>query len=86
MSSIKEIEKAIQQLPREEFFHLRDWMHYQFEDQWDKQLEEDAKIGRLDFLAEEAIAEFRAGKTQEFPANEWPCNKEILGYVPQASS
>ena len=70
MRTVEEIERAIQQLPWEEFFHLRDWMRHQFEDKWDKQIEEDAKSGRLDFLAEEAIAEFRAGKTQEFPGNE----------------
>ena len=70
MNAIKEIEKAIQQLPREEFFHLRDWMRHQFEDEWDKQIEEDAKAGHLDFLAKEALAEFRAGRTKEFPANE----------------
>lgn len=70
MSSLKEIEDAIQQLPRDDFFKLRDWMRDRFEDEWDRQIESDANSGRLDFLAEEAVAEFRAGTTKEFPASE----------------
>ena len=34
-------------------------------DAWDKQIEEDVKAGRLDRFAEEALANFRAGRYYE---------------------
>jgi hypothetical protein len=36
-----------------------------FDDEWDKQIGEDARLGRLDHLAREALAEYRAGKSKE---------------------
>ena len=35
-------------------------------------MEADAKAGRLDNLAEEAIADYRAGTTKRFPPDEKP--------------
>ena len=67
MSTVDEIEAAIEKLPRKEFFRLRDWIQSRFEDQWDSQVREDAKEGRLDHLAEEALAEYRDGRTTPFP-------------------
>ncbi len=32
---------------------------------WDKQFEDDVKAGRLDHFAEEALADFQAGKCEE---------------------
>jgi hypothetical protein len=75
MRTVEEIEAAIEQLPRDQFFRLRDWITARFEDQWDKQIEEDIKTGRLDHLAQEALAEFRAGLTTPFPPDEEPSNK-----------
>ena len=66
MSRVEQIEAAIQKLSREEFFRLRDWMRDRFDDEWDKQIEEDARSGRLDRVAQEALAEYRAGKTTPF--------------------
>ena len=70
MSTVEQIEAAIQKLPREEFFRLRDWMRDRFDDEWDKQIEEDVRSGRLDRVAQEALAEYRAGKTTPFPLND----------------
>jgi hypothetical protein len=70
MSTVQEIEAAIQQLPREEIFHLREVLQHRFNDEWDKQFEGDVLSGRFDHLAEAAIAEHRAGKSTEFPLNE----------------
>jgi hypothetical protein len=70
MSTVEQIEQAIQKLPREEFFRLHEWIRDRFDDEWDKQMEEDARSGRLDRVAQEAIAEYRAGKTLPFPPNE----------------
>jgi len=70
MSTVQEIEVAIQQLPREEIFHLREVLQHRFDDEWDKQFEGDALTGRLEHLAEAAIAEHRAGRSTAFPPNE----------------
>ncbi len=37
------------------------------DDAWDRQIEEDAKAGKLHRLAEEALEEYRAGRTTPFP-------------------
>jgi hypothetical protein len=50
MTTVKEIEKAVEHLPPEGLSQFRKW----FEDfeaaAWDQQLEADAKSGRLDLL------------------------------------
>jgi hypothetical protein len=67
MSTVEQIEAAIQKLPREDFFRLHGWIRDRFDDEWDKQVEEDASAGRLDHLAQEALAEYRAGRSTPFP-------------------
>lgn len=44
---------------------FRRWFREFDADAWDRQIEEDAKNGKLDFLAEEALAEYQAGETRE---------------------
>jgi hypothetical protein len=70
MSTVEQIEAAIQKLPREDFFRLHEWVRDRFDDEWDKQIEEDALAGRLDHVAQEALAEYRAGKSTPFPPDE----------------
>ena len=72
MSTVDEIEAAIRKLPRDQFFRLHEWMKKTFEDQWDRQIREDIAGGRLDHLAEEALEEYRAGRTTAFPPDEKP--------------
>lgn len=67
MSTVLEIEEAIERLPQQDLFALADWISQRFESAWDHQIEEDVKAGRLDKLAEEALAEYRAGKCTPFP-------------------
>ena len=65
MSTLEQIEAAILTLPSDEFEKLRKWfldLDYQ---RWDKQLEQDITEGKLDALADEAIAEVEAGNCQE---------------------
>ena len=64
------IEVAIEELPRDQFFKLITWIKVQFEDAWDRQIEDDVRAGRLDGLAREALAEYRSGQTQPFPPDE----------------
>ena len=72
MSTVEEIEKAIENLPRDDFFRLRDWVAHRFEDEWDKEFEEDASSGRLDAAASTALTEYRSGKSTPFPPDEKP--------------
>ena len=60
MSTLAEIEQAIEKLPREDLFQLTGWLSTHFSDAWDRRIEEDIVAGRLDDLAAEAIAEHRA--------------------------
>ena len=70
MSTVKEIEAAIGELPRDQFFQLITWLKGQFEDEWDRQIEDDVKSGKLDYLAREALAEYHSGQTLPFPPDE----------------
>jgi hypothetical protein len=38
MSTVKEIEAAIGELPRDQLFELIAWIKGQFEDEWDRQI------------------------------------------------
>ena len=65
MSTIPEIEAAIRKLAREELSKFRAWFDEFDAEAWDRQLEEDARAGRLDRLAEEALRELREGRTTD---------------------
>lgn len=67
MSSVDEIKHAIEQLPKPEFWKVSEWVIQRYENEWDRQIEEDIKAGKLDKLAEEAIEEYKSGKTRPFP-------------------
>ena len=67
MSTVQEIEKAIEHLPAEEFFKLGVWFDYQRERLWDERIARDAQSGRLDFLIEEARAARKSGTLRPFP-------------------
>ena len=67
MSTLKEIEAAIETLPPADFWKLRDWMAEYEADAWDRQIESDVKAGKLDKLADEALAEFDAGRCRSLP-------------------
>jgi hypothetical protein len=65
MSAVMELEQAVSQLPPKELARFRKWFEEFDARMWDKQFEQDAESGKLDKLAREAIADFRAGKCQE---------------------
>ena len=67
MSTLEEIEEAIEKLPSEEVFELGDWIQRRIDDQWDRQFESDVQSGRLDDLAAKAMAAHRAGDSKGFP-------------------
>jgi len=64
MSTVADIEKAISALPVQDARSVASWLGEYLEDKWDRQIEEDAKTGKLDKLADEALAEYNAGKAR----------------------
>jgi hypothetical protein len=67
MSTVQEIEKAIEHLPADEFFKLGEWFDDQRERLWDERIARDAQSGRLDFLIKEARAARKSGTLRPFP-------------------
>jgi hypothetical protein len=65
MLTVEQIEAAILTLPSDEFQRLRQWFFDLDYQRWDEQLEQDIADGKLETLAQEAIAEFEAGHCQE---------------------
>lgn len=65
MTRVERLERDIQELSRGELAAFRDWFRRYDSDEWDRQIEEDVKAGRLDSLAEEAVAEHNAGRTKQ---------------------
>jgi len=65
MTTVQEIEKAISQLPDDDLFFLKNWFDEFEAKKRDEQIEKDALSGKLDKLANEAIADFRAGKCKK---------------------
>jgi hypothetical protein len=61
MSTVKQIEDAILKLSPQELSQLADWVLDLDEQLWDKQIEQDVAAGKLNFLAQEALAELEAG-------------------------
>ena len=65
MTTVEDIENAIAQLTPDELARLRAWFE-EFEGaRLDQRIERDAKAGRLDQLADEALVDFRAGRARE---------------------
>ena len=67
MTTVEEIKRAIEELPKADFWKLSDWVIQRHQDEWDRQIEEDIRAGRLDRFAAEALREEREGATRPFP-------------------
>jgi hypothetical protein len=65
MTKVEKLENEVQQLNPDELATFRDWFRRYDSDEWDKEIERDVSAGRLDKLAEEAIAAHKAGRTRE---------------------
>ena len=53
MSKVDELKAAIEALPEDDYIELRQWFSEKDWQKWDKQIEEDSKSGKLDFLIKE---------------------------------
>ncbi|MDY7021411.1 MAG: hypothetical protein SWJ54_08615 [Cyanobacteriota bacterium] len=65
MTTVKEIQAAIQNLSYDEFTDLKKWMIELDWQYWDREIEADSSSGKLDFLIEEALTEKAQNKLQE---------------------
>ncbi len=65
MPSVEEILTSIESLSIEEFAKLREWFYERDWERWDREIEEDSKSGKLDFLVKEALDEKAKGKLKE---------------------
>ncbi len=61
MTRVERIKHEIRALTDKELSALRPWFLAYDSATWDKQIEADAASGRLDALAERALAEYRTG-------------------------
>jgi hypothetical protein len=65
MSTLAEIEKAIEQLPPDQFRALRDWIAERAWAAWDQQIEKDIAAGRFNALREQVRRNYQAGECTE---------------------
>jgi hypothetical protein len=61
--TMDEIRRAVEALPADELSRFRAWFAEYDGATWDEQIERDAAEGRLDALADEALRDFREGRT-----------------------
>jgi hypothetical protein len=61
---IKQIERAITELPAEDLAELMSWLEDYHAQVWDKRIEEDLEAGHLDELLGKVDEEYEAGLTQ----------------------
>lgn len=65
MTKLEQIQSTIEQLTPAEIARLREWLDELNERLFDEQIERDAKDGKLDKLAEKALAEHRRGLSRK---------------------
>jgi len=63
--TIEDLEKAVAKLAPDQFAKFRDWFDAFDAARFDTKIERDAKAGKLDRLAEEALADFQKGRARE---------------------
>ncbi len=61
--AIEEIESGVIQLSQDKLKEFRAWFEKFDAKSWDNQIENDVRLGKLDSLANAAIAEHKSGKS-----------------------
>lgn len=59
--TVAELEQAVAKLSKQELNRFREWFDEYYAELWDRQIEEDAKAGKLDKIIAEAAEEYDAG-------------------------
>jgi hypothetical protein len=65
MSRVERIENEVESLSPEELKAFRDWFAEFDAEAWDRQIEDDAKSGKLQSLAERALRDHEAGRSSD---------------------
>jgi hypothetical protein len=65
MNKVEEIEREIQKLTPSELVTFRKWFLEFDAEAWDRQIEEDARSGKLDRMAGRALKSFESGGCSE---------------------
>jgi hypothetical protein len=65
MSKVERIQTEIESLSDEEYSKLRQWFSERDWEKWDREIEEDSRSGKLDFLIKEALDEKSKGNLKE---------------------
>ena len=65
MSTVEHIEDEIRNMSPDELVRFRKWFLEFDSRQWDEEIEQDAKAGNLDKIAEQAIQSYGNGKASE---------------------
>ena len=60
--SIQELETAVTRLSQEELSAFSQWFEEYTADEWDRQIEADARAGRFDAAGKRAKADYEAGR------------------------
>ena len=66
MTKVEDIEKAVSALAPEELAKFCTWFDLFDGKCFDQRIERDARAGKLDGLAEEALKDFKAGRVRDF--------------------
>ena len=65
MTTLEDIEKTVAELPPDQLMRFRAWFDEFESARFDQRIERDAEAGRLDRLADQALADYRAGRARE---------------------
>jgi len=65
MTTVEDIERAIEKLAPREFDRLRAWVEEFQAERFDEKIARDAQAGKLDRLAQDAIVDFHKGRAQK---------------------
>jgi hypothetical protein len=65
MSRVEQLEQQIAELDQSELKALRAWFERYDAEVWDRQIESDAKSGKLGRLAERALTDHQDGRSTE---------------------
>jgi hypothetical protein len=69
MSRVEEIEARIRSFSPDEFRRISQYIRMVEQARWAEQMDRDSVSGKLDFLFEEAEAEFNKGQCRNWPGN-----------------
>ena len=64
-STVAEIQQAIISLPKSDYAQLIRWLREYDWEEWDREIEEDVRVGKLDALAAEAWEAKAKGELRE---------------------